>query len=199
MASRPHPPSAQRVLEARASGHLPRAALLWLAGALGLLAVGAAVGPNLGERLRASWSEELLRAAAGEPTHVRERLAALSSLLAGSLAVILALLLGVGWLVQGPGFASWARRTHFERVGLDRTASLVWALGLVLLTGFTLADFASWAWGFALLSVGCLVIDVAFARARWFASLWLTRREYVDMQREQAPAPEVRARMRRGA
>lgn len=201
MAARPHAPSAQRIADARASGHVPRAPLLWLAGLLALSAVGAALGPRFGSLLRALWSDLL----SGGAVDVWGRLHGLLALLAWSLGAIFVLLLGVVWLVQGPAFAAWSRRAQFEALRPDRTASALWACGLCLLTGFALTDalagFAAWAWGLALLSLACLLIDAAFARARWFASLWLTRREYVDQQREQAAAPALvaaRNRARRG-
>jgi flagellar biosynthesis protein FlhB len=42
------------------------------------------------------------------------------------------------------------------------------------------------------LAVGCGVVDVAFARARFVASLWLTRSEQLAEARRDFGAPEIR-------
>lgn len=196
MSARPHAPSQQRIAEARASGHVPRVPLLRLGGLLGAMAVAAQQAHGFARELVA-----LLEA----PLSGVDPFAGLRALVlrtAWSLAVVLALVLLGSWLAQGP--ARGAREPKFTPQAVDRTASVLFALGvLVLLAFFVLdvqlleLDLATYGWALALLSVACLAIDIAFARARWFASLWMTRREFLDQQRDHGVSPELAAARRR--
>jgi hypothetical protein len=181
--------------EALASGHVPRAPLLSLFGLLGLLAVGAGQAHALGAELIALLQVPLSGADATEILH------GLLRRTAWALGVILAVLVLGSWLAQGPAVVS--KRSTFADPGTDRTASVLFALAsLVLLTSVVLAAQAleleaGYGWALALVSAACLAIDIAFARARWVASLWMTRREFVDAQRDQGVSPEVAAARRR--
>jgi flagellar biosynthesis protein FlhB len=62
----------------------------------------------------------------------------------------------------------------------------------LLAAGELPALLASWASALVALTALCLVTDIAFARARFFASLWLSPREYLDDQRATFGAPELR-------
>jgi flagellar biosynthesis protein FlhB len=195
MSARPHAPSQQRIAEARAGGHVPRAPLLRLLGLLGLLAVGGLQARALGADLIALFEAPLSGASP------RELLQGLLERTAWSLAVILAVVLLGTWLAQGPAFV--IRRSNLSAAS-DPTATALFALGTLVLLAFLLHDtrlfdvaLADYAWAFGLLAVACLAIDIAFARARWFASLWMTRREYLDAQRDQGVSPELAAARRR--
>lgn len=194
MSARPHAPSAQRIAEARASGHVPRVPLLRLFGLLGVLAVGVLQAGAFARELRALFASS---EAAPFPL-----LRPLIQRTAWSLAVVLAVVVLGSWLAQGPAFG--VRRSKFVAQGVDWTASVLFALGMLVLLIFFVLDVQqlalepSYAWALALWSVGCLAIDIAFARARWFASLWMTRREYLDEQRDQGVSPELAAARRRG-
>jgi len=110
-------------------------------------------------------------------------------------------------MAQGPAFTGLGThdRARFGPLSPSRVASGLWCLGVCCLGASGLASWdtlslvslpaaaTSWALSLALLSVLCLVVDVGFARARYFASLWLTRREYQDEQRADFGHPQVRA------
>ncbi|MDB4974794.1 MAG: hypothetical protein JWN48_3135 [Myxococcaceae bacterium] len=215
-AARPHSPSAQRIAEARASGHLPRAPLVGFAGALlALLAGTALLGPAIAQRTAALLRGPLELAAAGRSREAHAQ----AELLLQQLARSAGLLLGLGCiaialftlLAQGPSLArlSSSRSLRVASLRPSRTASALWCVGLCVIVLTTLASWteleratlSQWAVALAtelaLLTVACSAIDIAFARARFFASLWLTRREYLDEQREQLGAPELRAARRR--
>jgi flagellar biosynthesis protein FlhB len=114
---------------------------------------------------------------------------------------MLAIVIAGSWLAQGPAFAT--RHGKFASLAVDRTASVLFGattIGLALFFVFDaqwLAIDANYAWALALLSVACLAIDIAFARARWLQSLWMTRREFLDEQRDQGVSPEIAAARRR--
>lgn len=190
-----HAPSQQRIAEARASGHVPRVPLLGLFGLLGLLAVGAGQLHGFARELRALIALPLSGA---EPWALLRSLLTRS---AWSLAAVWGLLLLGTWLAQGPAFGT--RRVAFAPLGLDRTATFLFGAGVLGLLASILWDVrlleisADYGWALALLSVACLAIDIAFARARWFQSLWLTRRQLRDEQREHGVSPEVAAARRR--
>jgi flagellar biosynthesis protein FlhB len=145
--------------------------------------------------------EPLELAARGQAGAGRALLAQLLGELTGVCALaLLAVFVCVGaglFVVQGPAFAG-SSRTHgvvFPALSLSRTASALWCVGVLLITALALSQWASmsratlpalcagWAGQLSLLSVSALLVDVAFARARFFASLWLTRRELQDEQR----------------
>jgi flagellar biosynthesis protein FlhB len=195
MSARPHAPSAQRIAEARATGHVPRAPLLSLFGLLGAIAVGVSQAPAFGRELVALFEVPLSGADAFG------LLDALWRRTAWSLALVLAIVIGGSWLAQGPAFGT--RRTKFAFQGVDRTASVLFGLASVVLAIFLVLDLQlfridpNYGWALAMLSVACLAIDIAFARARWFASLWMTRREFLDERRDQGVSPEIAASSRR--
>lgn len=195
MAAGPHAPSSQRIVEARASGHVPRAPLLWVVGLLALLAVGVLEAPAFARALLSLFREPL---ETGDPARAFAGLRELILRSAWSLAAVFVLMALVTWLVQGPAFAAGTRK-KFTPARLDRTASVLWASLVALLAVFhafaavqlSLDELGDWGWGLSLASAACLAIDIAFARARWFSSLWMTRREFLDEQRDQGPPPEL--------
>lgn len=204
--ARPHPPSAQRIAEARARGHVPRAPLIGVLGGVLASAVGsAALGPALIRDMRALVRAPLEAIAAGRGADAYvaagaslRSLAALGALwLAGAtLAIGIAVALG-----QGPALGSPFRdEAGYPGVRPSRTASALFVLGLlgsgahalvVSLTGQALV-FVDYASVVCALAVGCALIDLAFARARFVASLWLTRGEQRDAERRDFGSPEVR-------
>ena len=123
---------------------------------------------------------------------------------------LLSVLVGVALVclaVQGPAFGSpWrAARTDVVRRAPGRTAGLLWGLVLCGCAALTvhesleapLSDVPQLARTCTervlALTLPCMVIDAAFARARFHASLWLTRRALRDEQRAAHGAPEIRA------
>jgi flagellar biosynthesis protein FlhB len=213
---RPHPPSSQRIAEARGVGHVPRAPLVGVGvSLLALLAGVAVVGGRVAQTLQSSWRQALMAAGEGNVAHalgvVVQAGVLLFDWLGWVIIGIVAAIALVSWLIQGPAFAG--RRFRGARFGapkLDFTATVLWVAGVALVGGMALAQLPLWqevdreleAWGHGIvaLALGCLIIDAALARARWFQSLWMTRREYIDAQREQGAAPELlaaRARARR--
>ncbi len=200
--ARPHPPSDQRIAEARAAGRVPKAPLTGLTAAIGgLFGAAALLGPRIARSARDLFEAPLALSAAGERSAALARAAAsareLFALLAlAAVSIFISVALGIV-LVQGLAFAPLARprARALAPLRVDRTAGALFALGVaVWLERAGWADFArAWAERLAFLAVACLVIDASFARARFFASLWLTRREYLDEQREAFGAPEIRA------
>jgi flagellar biosynthesis protein FlhB len=78
-------------------------------------------------------------------------------------------------------------------------ASLVFALAMSSLPSWfelpSAALGAAWTRWLDLVAAslaGCAVVDASFARAAFFRSLWLTRREQLDELREAHGAPETR-------
>jgi flagellar biosynthesis protein FlhB len=191
MAARPHAPSQQRIAEARASGHVPRVSMLGSLGLIGSIVVGST--QDFG--LVALWE----RALAGQD--VSAQLRSIGATLGWCALAVWLLILIVSLLAQGPSFVS--QRKEFAPLRVDRTAGALFALCITGLSCAFVADAvrlelnASWLWILALVSAACLVVDIALARARWFASLWMTRREYKDEQRDQGPAPEILAARKR--
>ena len=197
--------------DARASGHVPRAPLVGFGSAL-LAALGAAfwLGPSLARSCRELLSVPLALAAVGKAAQAHARTAQLLTAIERDLAcALLAVVLCVGLgtlLAQGPAFARLSSfvASRFAPLTPSRTASALWCLGVLFIALLTLSEWARFdravlvelscalAARVALLTVGCMAIDVAFARARHFASLWLTRREQLDEQRAHYGAPEVR-------
>jgi hypothetical protein len=217
--ARPYPPSAQRIAEARASGLLPHA-LLAGPGAL-LLGVSLSafvLGPRLGRASVALLRVPLELFEKGEPSRayaqVDQALHEFSYDVALGLSLTFGALVLARLMTQGLALASLrpALSRSLPRAAPSRIASVLWALLVVLATTFSLADavvlrtseLTSWvgAWlgWLSALTLACLAIDIAFARARFFASLWLTRRDYLEEQRAAFGAPEIRGereRMRR--
>lgn len=215
--ARVYPPSEQRLAEARGVGHVPRPRLVGLAGALLALALWARSGlPVLTEGVTDLLREPLAQLAQGRLPPARSVVEAAAALLGSTLllalACIFALMVAAQWL--GQGFA-WGRaakrrgRLAFEAPKPDPTARVLFALavsawsagmlfdGLRVARGSLASVIGTWLHGVVLLLLACALIDAAFARARYFQSLWLTRREVRDQTREAYGAPEVRAERER--
>jgi hypothetical protein len=211
-AARPHPPSSRRSAEARARGHLPRAPLAGLVFALlSLLAGSCALAPRVWALSLRLAREPLELAARGHGTAAQARATQLLNELSFTCAPALVAIVGSvalgSFVVQGPSFvgSSQARGSSFPPTSLSRTASALWCLGVLSIVLLALSRWASlelstlgaeasaWATQLTVLSLAALLVDVAFARARFHASLFLTRREYHDEQRAALGPPEARA------
>lgn len=210
--ARPYPPSEQRLAEARESGHAPRLALVAICTSVIVLALmGVLALPRLWRALisfvRVAW----IAVGSGRAPFAHAAFSRLQGELLGFLtggllgvvgAVALACVLGRG---AHFGFVPTRGASRFARLARGREAPFLWVLGLVACAGFALEDVAIlepgelttraliWLETVALLSLACALLDVAFARARFFASLWMTRRELLDEQRVAHGAPELRA------
>lgn len=210
-AARPHPPSSRRSAEARAQGHLPRAPLAgFVLALLSLVASVYAHGPRVLARSTSLFREPLELAAQGQSALARERalfhLSQLLTLCAPALvAVVVSVAVGLV-VVQGPAFAGGPRVLgSFPALSVSRTASVLWCAGVLLIASLALGQWAlldlrtlgesarGWAGQLVVLCVAALLVDVSFARARFQASLWLTRREFHDEQRAALGPPEARA------
>ncbi len=210
--ARIYPPSEPRFAEARRAGHVPRPSLVVLSCAL--VAVSGFLRGWAGDlvgRLGALWRELLSGVARGQhpdPAVVLlERVPALLGPFAWGLVAIFAAGVGFSFLAQGSArFVPFVRpRRGFERPSSPLTSKLLWvllvsALALAALSSFTrLTPFtarsvaADWLARCAALSALVAVLDVVLARARFVRSLWLTRREHLEDQREAYGAPELRA------
>jgi flagellar biosynthesis protein FlhB len=212
--ARIHPPSEQRVSEARRLGHVPVVPLAGLFGAFTALAFALGVsGPALWRALVALLRTPLERAARGEPPAHPQLADALLPL-----ALPLASLLGCAFLAtalasfvaQGPAFGFAARsRLRLVPLAPSRTSRLLFVLGLPLVAALSLrsllraelADVVALLSDFALhLSAWlalCALLDASLARTAHLRSLWLTRSEHRAEQREQHGSPEVRAARQR--
>ena len=210
--ARIYPPSEPRFAEARRAGHVPRPSLVVLSCALiGVSGLLQGWAGDFVEALGALWGELLRGVARGQhpdPTAVLlERVPALLWPLAWWLLVVLAAGVGFSFLAQGSArFVPFARpRRAFERASPPSASKLLWALVVTALAVAALQDLtrvtpssagavvAHWLTRFAALSALVAVLDVVLARVRFVRSLWLTRREHLDDQREAFGAPELRA------
>lgn len=212
---RPHPPSAQRILDAHARGHLPRTRLVGVAG--GLLALGLTWvlrSDQLATHFLRLFSQPLEALALGRSElaygALLRSLRELGALLGYTL---LGACVGVGasvLLVQGFARASLRRPRSggFGRLSAGRSAALAWSISLCVCGGAAVAEQLAWnvPWAesartfvlqLAAFSLLCAIADVALARASWLRSLWLTRAEYLDEQRETFGAPELRGERER--
>lgn len=213
---RPFPPSAQRIAEARQSGHVPRPLLVGLAAGFIAVTGGAAVvGPRLAASLQRFLRGSLEALAQGEREAAYGQLAALLGELTGLLALVLALLFAgllLGCAVaQGKsfGFSRATREARFPKPAGDRTASVLFVLGLWACVGAALVELrvatvtdlgelgASLGRRVVLLALATAIVDGALARARFFESLFMSRREQLDEQRAAFGAPELRTARRR--
>jgi len=202
--ARPHAPSSDRIAEARASGHVPRAPLVGFG--VGVLGLVGYAGTSATSRYR----EPLELAARGDVTGALERastwLLDVGASLATALFVLAVAIAASIAVAQGPAFARLTRtRVLPPPLRPSRTASVLWCLCLGALVARTVleapmltietlrAEASAFAWALVLITVACIAIDVAFARARFYASLWMTRREFLDEQRESHGAPELRS------
>ena len=219
--ARPYPPSAQRIAEARQSGHLPRPVLVATASAaVAVITLGFLFGERALRALTSAFVDAVTAVARGDAelayALAHEAMARASFGAACALALVLVVVLttqalGRGLTLRGRG----GRGIRFAALRPSRTGAALWALGLVLSTALALDDVialephgvAELAGDFArrvlLLALACSLVDVAFARARFFRSLWMTRAEMKDEQRALFGAPELRAlrssRLREGA
>jgi flagellar biosynthesis protein FlhB len=126
---------------------------------------------------------------------------------------LLALLLGVfaiavalSLLAQGSArlLPLQRQRRSFSRLPAPRTSKFLWCVLLSLLAVAALHEFVRVAPGTAgpaasrwLLRASALaalisVLDIVLARTAFLRSLWLTRREHLDDQREAYGSPEMR-------
>lgn len=204
----PYPPSAQRIAEARAHGHVPQSPLAGVAAGVVALIVGAsALGPSLWMHLLTLYRTSLLAFAAGRPGDayraVEASLGGIMRGLFGFLAGAAILVAATLTLMQGCSLgAPWRASKRFARLAPSRTASVLFVLGLALVGGTAIADaligpeparaLFDAAMGIAVLALACGAIDAAFARARFAASLWLTRGEHLEEQRSAFGSPEAR-------
>ena len=213
--ARPYPPSAQRIAVARASGHVPRPALValgsvWLTTMFVLWAYGAHLLHELATLFRSTvelcgrGDSALARAAVWSWV-----ISASQSFALIALAAFVSIALSLAF-AQGASHAGRrALRVRFAKLEVSRTAGALLSLSLLLTTAIALAelplleisDLAAfalrWASYAALFTLFCTFIDVAFARARFFRSLWMTRAELRDEQRSAFGAPELREARRR--
>lgn len=219
--ARVYPPSEQRLAEARRQGHLPRAALVGVAGPFVAFAWWAPrAAESLAHELLGLWQAAFSELAQGRTPKVEPLLRqgadlVLSTLAPGFALMLAATVLGL-WLLQGVtwGFPRAPARPRFTRLRRDATAPLLFValLSAMYLGGLssafraesaTLGDqIAVWLSASALALLVCAAVDAAFARARHVRSLWLTRREQQDELREAFGSPELRserARRRRSA
>ncbi|MET0343752.1 MAG: EscU/YscU/HrcU family type III secretion system export apparatus switch protein [Polyangiales bacterium] len=208
--TRPYPPSAQRLADARAHGHVPRAPMVHVgATALALITGGAWAIAALRDRLRDLAVGPLEALARGDRAHAF----ALVYTLTREVLVDLSAWLGAAWgLAMVAGFAvqgvtlGWPKRgVQFPSLAPSRTAALLWIACLVLCAGLGAYEavdaprdalprlIGTCAQHVFALTLPCMVVDAAFARARFRASLWLTRRELRDEQRAAFGSPLVRA------
>lgn len=206
--ARIYPPSEQRIAEARRAGHVPRTSLVGLAGALSGLALGLFL---VGGRIAAACSgllvsvlgaEERLRAGLAVQL-VTEICSALMWLLAcAGLGALIFGALGQGIALRVP----FSRpRRPFPRSAAPRTTKFLAAFAVVgvgaaaLSEGMTAtpASLVELLFRFlvhvAAVFCACALVDAALARTGYFRSLWLSRREHLDEQREAYGSPEIRA------
>lgn len=208
--ARIHPPSEQRLADARRAGHVPRAPLVGLFAAFVTLMFWLSfAGPSLFATLGALYRLPLERAERGEPLPSLNELTPFLHSVALELGIgfaltFCALALGT-FLVQGPafGFGS-AVRLKLPKLRQGRTGKLLFVFGLpvVLFTQLPrvlrveVASVASLLGDLALMTgmwlALCGLVEASLARARHIRSLWLTRAEYQDEQREAYGSPEMR-------
>jgi flagellar biosynthesis protein FlhB len=198
--------------EARRSGHVPRAPLAGFGSALLALLAGVWwLARDCAGLATALLREPLALTVRSDGAAAARRAAQLAHALLGQCALLLTLvtltvMLGT-WLVQGPARGlrlGGGRSSSFPRLPVSRLASALWCVGACCITGLTLSRWpafslrtlpalaSAWALPMALLSGLTFAIDVAFARTRYFASLWLTRSQYRDEQRADFGDPRVR-------
>jgi flagellar biosynthesis protein FlhB len=206
-----HPPSPSRVAEARAAGLAPVTTLVGVAGGVTALALaGRELLPRAWRSLGRLTELPLQALAQADVARAQQlarvQLVELAATLAWCALVVL-LCVSVG-LVVAQGFAFvWPRRARrpFTPAKPGYLAPVLWALALCLVLVASLPD-AFWVTPaqlpalltrflgrLALAALGLSLVDAALGRERFFRSLWLTRREQRDEQREAFGAPEMRA------
>ncbi len=212
--ARSEPPSASSAEEARAHGHVPRAdlagpAAAWLALALLLTNYGNRFVLRLQNLLRDS-----LQTAATDPMPALGQQSSIAIETFGPmLALALVLCLGAMIVARsvaqgGIGFSlPWfTRRKHFDKVKHTRwLTGLLAAVLCTVVVGSALPAalrvettelgpvLQSSAWRLAAAFALLAWIDAALTRAAWWRSLWMTRRERKEEEREAYGSPELRA------
>ena len=205
--ARIHPPSEQRLSEARRLGHVPRAPLvgvfsLWSALLVGLVLAAPTLWPALQELARAPLEAAAAGRALSLPSTPLHQLA--WSLAWVLTSATLALALGT-FVAQGPAWGGASgSRLRPTPLRPSRITGLLFALGLPLLclhqAGRALRAepaqlaplFRDFALHAAAYLAACALLDASLARAAHVRSLWLTRREQKDEQREAYGSPELR-------
>jgi flagellar biosynthesis protein FlhB len=206
-----HPPSPSRIAEARAEGFAPNPLLVGLSASIFALASCVHLfARDMANDLAALLRTPLDAFAHGESASALARVTPLLAHLVQSLALSALIVAGcvvLGTvLVQGLTFVlprNSARRFTVAKPSL--TASL---LALVALSAWALWQLvpalwlelgrwpefaASLLYRLAAVFFALAIVDASFARAQFFRSLFLSRRELRDAQREAHGAPELRA------
>jgi flagellar biosynthesis protein FlhB len=210
--ARIYPPSEQRIAEARRAGHVPRSSFVAFAS---LLAVTSCALDGWGDlslqRLAALWQGLLEACARGEAQDAGQ---VLLDWVARGAWLLMALLLAL--FLTAVGTSLWAQgsarrlplqrlRRGFERANPPRTSKVLWSVLVSLLALAALYEsmrvapntvgptFSDWLMRLSALTALVAVLDVALARADFMRSLWLTRREHLDDQRDAYGPPELRA------
>lgn len=179
-----------------------------LAGALlGLSAACPFAFERLTHALRAYWETAIAANLAGAPVAATRLLedsawALGSLLLAMALGASLLSLLASGFSLRLP----FARPRHaFAPLRMPRTPRLLLACAMAVLTAnfafdalqLTASSFPGHVLRFVLglsgLVLLCAVLEAVLARTAFIKSLWLSRSEHMDEQREAYGAPEIRA------
>jgi flagellar biosynthesis protein FlhB len=211
--ARTYPPSEQRIAAARRAGSGPRVAITGLVGSVLGLCLGLwGWGTALWAQCLALFQGPLAAFSHGEPAVASHWLQHAWLAVGSRLLLILACTWSAAslslFLAQGPAVAlPWARpERRFPTLTPPRTARALAAL-VVLLVALTLLPqslrasalprvdslFHTWRERLVGLLVACAVVDAALARALFFRSLWMTRREHRDELREAYGSPEIRA------
>jgi flagellar biosynthesis protein FlhB len=210
MAAKIHPPSEQRIAEARGAGLAPRPAIAGFAAAFIALTACARLGGESVWRLIAElWRRPLEALAAGDAARAhalaRALLAQIGSRLVIALLVVWAFAALVLWLAQGPHFALPGRarrplpppaRGHLAPLLAALAACALFAASLSPALWLEPAGVAALLSRFgaylALLLALAAVVDVASARTAFLRALWMTRQELKDDSREAYGSPELR-------
>lgn len=210
--ARIYPPSEQRLAEARRAGHVPRGSFVVFAAVLAGVSFSLdGWGMSFLGRLGTLWREWLEGVAHGRVPDasqvLRERVPQLLWPSLASLGALFVIAAGLSFLAQGSArFLPFARvRRHFAPAQPPRASKLLWSLLVLLLAISALYEFvriapntagselSRWLLRLSALTALVSVLDVALARASFLRSLWLTRREHLDEQREAYGSPEMRA------
>jgi flagellar biosynthesis protein FlhB len=208
--ARIHPPSEQRVADARRAGLAPRPALAGFAAAWFALAAGLQLrGPVLWQQVEDLWRRPLEALALRDAGRARALAFSLLADIAGHCALLLAAAAAcatlVAWLAQGPHFGLPVRaRRPFQQparsplagalAGLAACAVFAALLSPALWlepagVALVLTRFAAYM---AVVLALAAVVDVALARTAFLRALWMTRQELQDEQREAYGSPELR-------
>jgi flagellar biosynthesis protein FlhB len=212
--ARTYPPSEQRILEARRAGHVPRTGLVAMAAqALGLTIALTYLGDSLWSALAQLLAQSLTALTLAPPPAAF--IARIAPAFGTSLFLLLALVWALAMLAQllAQGFAvRWPFTRSRRPFAPLRPARGPRLLAAILVLGFSLVLLpevlrvtphtaggllARGSLRVSMLLVACALVDVFLARAAFFRTLWLTRREHQDELREAYGAPEMRAERER--